>query len=53
MECRSYNLPGNTRLNYMLANNRTDSDRAVRKKGVSLKRVTSTHERGTLYPIKG
>ena len=52
MECRSYNLPGN---NYMLANNRTESDRVVRKRGEggSLKRVTSTHERGNLHSIKG
>ena len=37
----------------MLANNRTESDRVVRKKGGSLKRVTSTHERGNLHSIKG
>ena len=38
--------------NYMLANNSTESDRVIRKKG-SLKRVTSTNERGTLYSTKG
>ena len=50
MKCRSYNLQGN---NYMLANNRTESDRVVRKKGGSLKMVTSTNERGNLHSIKG
>ena len=38
---------------YMLANSRTESDRMVRKKGGSLKRVTSTNERGNLYSSKG
>ena len=38
--------------NYMLANNRTESDRVVRNGG-SLERVTSTNERGNLHSIKG
>ena len=40
--------------NYMLANNRTESDRVVRKKGGgSLKRVASTNERDKLHSVKG
>ena len=39
--------------NYMLANNRTESDRVVRKKGGSLKRVASTNERDNLHSVKG
>ena len=35
--------------NYMLANNRNESDRVVRKRGGSLKRVTLTNERGNLH----
>ena len=38
MECRSYNLPGNDGSNYMLANNRTESDKVVRKKGGVIKK---------------